>query len=279
MKFSNLRIPNPCHENWDKMSATDRGRFCQSCKKEVFDFTSGQPETFQHIWQEQAGDVCGRFRAEDLAPSWQFWDLSMNRRQPFLRFRRMLASRIAVLGLGLGTAYAQLPPANEGGQLIVRPWKSDKQQNSFIQLSGKVQDVTSKDGLARASLVVLAGDELVAGTYADESGAFELNFPRKKIQSDSLTLKIRYLHHVFVKEGLEIESADVLIELNSIVWMNEVEIATDGSKILMGMGLVGGAVIICESENRQPINSSIPRYDTLEEWIWMNRSDVFSKDF
>ena len=37
MKYK-LEIPNPCHADWNSMIATDQGKFCASCKKEVINF-------------------------------------------------------------------------------------------------------------------------------------------------------------------------------------------------------------------------------------------------
>ncbi|WP_309608991.1 hypothetical protein [Flavobacterium sp.] len=34
-----ITIPNPCTENWNKMSKTEKGRFCNSCNKLVIDFS------------------------------------------------------------------------------------------------------------------------------------------------------------------------------------------------------------------------------------------------
>jgi hypothetical protein len=37
MKYK-LEIPKPCHADWNSMSATNQGKFCASCKKEVINF-------------------------------------------------------------------------------------------------------------------------------------------------------------------------------------------------------------------------------------------------
>ncbi|HEX8014055.1 MAG TPA: energy transducer TonB [Flavobacterium sp.] len=62
-----ISIPEPCHENWDKMSPKDNGRFCLSCCKTVVDFTSMLPEEIQHFFiQNQGNKICGRFKKTQL---------------------------------------------------------------------------------------------------------------------------------------------------------------------------------------------------------------------
>lgn len=34
-----IQIPDPCNEDWDKMTPSKKGAFCKVCSKEVFDFT------------------------------------------------------------------------------------------------------------------------------------------------------------------------------------------------------------------------------------------------
>jgi hypothetical protein len=57
-----ITIPEPCHENWDKMTPKDNGRFCISCSKTVIDFSTMLPEEIQHFFiQNQNNKICGRF--------------------------------------------------------------------------------------------------------------------------------------------------------------------------------------------------------------------------
>ncbi|MBN4070922.1 hypothetical protein JYT72_00300 [Crocinitomix catalasitica] len=39
-----FQIPEPCHENWNEMSPTEKGRFCEKCSKEILDLRALGPE-------------------------------------------------------------------------------------------------------------------------------------------------------------------------------------------------------------------------------------------
>lgn len=60
--MKNLRIPDPCSENWELMSPQEKGRFCSVCNKCVIDFTQKEPQEILQIIEEKPnGSVCGRF--------------------------------------------------------------------------------------------------------------------------------------------------------------------------------------------------------------------------
>lgn len=62
-----LSIPTPCHENWDKMSPVEKGKFCGSCQKQVVDFTKmSDREVAQFFKKPSTGSVCGRFMSDQL---------------------------------------------------------------------------------------------------------------------------------------------------------------------------------------------------------------------
>ncbi|MBF4514828.1 hypothetical protein IRZ71_00640 [Flavobacterium sp. ANB] len=62
-----ITIPEPCHEDWNKMTPDENGRFCLSCSKAVVDFTAMLPNEIQHFFiQNQNKNVCGRFRKSQL---------------------------------------------------------------------------------------------------------------------------------------------------------------------------------------------------------------------
>ncbi|MGB1039778.1 MAG: hypothetical protein ACPGVD_02810 [Flavobacteriales bacterium] len=62
-----LSIPEPCHENWNEMSPTDKGRFCGSCQKEVTDFTQMTKVEIKEFFIRKASEsTCGRFENRQI---------------------------------------------------------------------------------------------------------------------------------------------------------------------------------------------------------------------
>lgn len=60
------KIPQPCHENWQKMTSVEQGKFCTACQKTVVDFSlMSDPEIILHI-SKSSGNICGRFMPEQL---------------------------------------------------------------------------------------------------------------------------------------------------------------------------------------------------------------------
>ena len=60
-----INIPEPCNEDWNKMTTTDKGRFCNSCAKTVVDFTNMLPNEIEQYFQKNA-NVCGRLKSSQL---------------------------------------------------------------------------------------------------------------------------------------------------------------------------------------------------------------------
>ncbi len=62
-------IPNPCHENWDKMTPDEQGRFCSVCSKTVVDFTRmSDNEVLNYFSNYKNGSICGRIKKQPQLP-------------------------------------------------------------------------------------------------------------------------------------------------------------------------------------------------------------------
>ena len=78
-----LQIPEPCHENWDKMTPVDKGRFCDSCQKAVVDFTGmSDAQLVAFFKKPSTGSVCGRFFNDQLDRDFEM----PRKRLPWLKY-------------------------------------------------------------------------------------------------------------------------------------------------------------------------------------------------
>lgn len=67
MKNYKISIPKPCHEDWNKMTTNEKGRFCGSCVKTVVDFTEKSAKEIQEFFTENKGKrICGHFKRKQL---------------------------------------------------------------------------------------------------------------------------------------------------------------------------------------------------------------------
>ncbi len=66
-KWHKVTIPKPCHEDWNKMTPNNKGKFCDVCTKTVIDFTNKSSVEIQNILFENKGKrVCGHFYKSQL---------------------------------------------------------------------------------------------------------------------------------------------------------------------------------------------------------------------
>ena len=67
MKNFIVSIPEPCHEDWNKMEPDAKGKFCNSCSKSVFDFSTKTDTEIKSILLEYKDQkVCGHFKKSQV---------------------------------------------------------------------------------------------------------------------------------------------------------------------------------------------------------------------
>jgi hypothetical protein len=62
-----LVIPEPCHEDWEKMTPNEQGKFCNSCAKSVIDFsTMTDTQLINYFQQLKEEHICGNFSPDQI---------------------------------------------------------------------------------------------------------------------------------------------------------------------------------------------------------------------
>ncbi len=174
-----ISIPQPCNEDWHKMTPTEQGRFCNACQKCVVDFTGfTDRQLFEYLNTNKGLKICGRFENTQLnrpihVPS-----------QPHsLLYKCFIA-------LGLTLILSQAPIEN----IYAAPFKTDLLSRQYIaEDSSKTKTDTSAkvyiiDGVkvysTRGTNIVQGGasidqvEVMQSGTSAKNDGQVrELNQP------------------------------------------------------------------------------------------------------
>lgn len=95
--MKNFAIPKPCQQNWENMLPDEKGKFCNSCVKSVYDFTQSSSAEIKDIYDAENGNICGRFQKEQLFQPSIPQNLA-------LRFQRFAQNKGARLGMVMAVA-------------------------------------------------------------------------------------------------------------------------------------------------------------------------------
>ena len=169
-----LQIPEPCHEDWDKMIPGDKGRFCDSCQKTVHDFTGmSDAQLISFFKKPSTGSVCGRFHNDQLERDFE----SPRKRLPWLKYFFQLALPVFLTTM---KTHAQGKPVFKENLLVDSAIStcSKSQEEEYIlgnlmpskYLSGLVIDEQGK-GIPYATVFIKGTTN---GASCDSVGFFKL---------------------------------------------------------------------------------------------------------
>ena len=193
-----LQIPEPCHEDWNKMTPGDKGRFCDSCQKAVVDFTGmTDMQLIAFFKKPSTGSVCGRFYNDQLHR-----DIEIPRKRlPWMKYFLQL---IVPAFLFTSKAKAQgnlrligdttvLVDSNKQGKNINESCGNKTDSTKSKKITGKLVD--EKGGAIPYASVVIKGTR--SGVAADANGNFSidpfLNQPKATLVFSSVGFETREL--------------------------------------------------------------------------------------
>jgi hypothetical protein len=195
-----ITIPNPCSEDWQTMTATEKGQFCAVCQKCVVDFTTMTDAEIIRYLDGQKGKTCGRFTKEQLnrplTPPNRF-------KMPFAKW--VLASTFSLSFLLPKEGFAAVPMVQTQKtfvsfqEIVTSQNIDDKTITDSLFIKGIVLDSVRKEGLYGATIII---KDTQIGTQTDYDGRFEFSVP-KAYQNKDITLTITFITY---------ETKDVLIQ-------------------------------------------------------------------
>jgi hypothetical protein len=184
MKSINISIPKPCHEDWEKMTKNEQGKFCNLCAKTVIDFTQKSIEEIKSILSVNAGTkLCGRFKNEQLSPQ-KTYIIDVNLLPINLSFKK--AVRLAILVVFFSTLFSC---SNHNNEKILGEISTDTSiisNTNFDTLNKPIQPENNNIENNKQN-VILTGDVVVE---EKEFTKGEVKSPNDNSFKDSLNKKL-----------------------------------------------------------------------------------------
>lgn len=178
-----LQMPQPCHENWNKMTQFEQGRFCNSCSKIIYDFTDFSTDEIVDFINNSTDMVCGRIqsnRADTKVKSYAFW-----------------ATLIMIALFLLSNPIIAQTPAES---LVIE--QISKQY--FNTLSGQITDQETGESLPFVNVIVKQNGKFIAGATTDFDGFYLLQIDPAVTKFD---LHVSYIGFDNLNlEGMQFES-------------------------------------------------------------------------
>jgi Carboxypeptidase regulatory-like domain len=165
-----IEIPDPCNQDWSKMTPTNNGRFCDHCQTNVVDFSGWTDAMLFDFFSKKQNNVCGRYDAHQV---------SRTIKLPYQPQSRLY--RIAV-SMGLVLMFTQMPSASAKrapyvieNVCAVNNFDDDfDPQSGLGSISGRVSDENHK--LFAGVKVELIQNKIVVGrTTTDSTGEYSFS--------------------------------------------------------------------------------------------------------
>lgn len=161
-----ITIPTPCHENWQQMTTVDKGRFCASCEKKVFDFTNSSDREIAAVLKNSENS-CGRFKANQLNR-----DLIVPKEKSTL-WVAASAAVVSFLTIGTYKVLAQEPIATEQHQEYNHQIMGKVAQPRPIIITGIVNNINGE--ILPGASITIKGKTIEKQTDIDGKFSIEAN--------------------------------------------------------------------------------------------------------
>jgi len=206
-----IEIPKPCHENWQEMTPSQKGRFCTNCQKEVIDFTQLSSSEISRR-TKNSKNLCGRFTQSQL-----------QQKYPFASHNKLSRLGIA-LGLGSIIAIAQPSFAQEKQNKKIGVYQNDTHLENEVTSIRKTNDsITISGTVTDNENLPLPGTNIIQlntknRTQADFDGNFSIKISKKDFNDGNLVFSFIG----FETQQLKIKEKEFLISMKPNGELDEV---------------------------------------------------------
>jgi len=224
-KSYELKIENPCDQNWNAMSKNDAGKYCHQCSKNVIDFTILSDKEIIKSLEQNSGNLCGRLsnKQQNRIISYEqpttysyFYKILTG----FLLFGSSQNSFATDKKIELQKEIITINDSNKiqnNEEIKHKPFTDDKRK----YLSGVVLDSDTKEPLYG---VIIFIKELNIGAKTDFDGEFKLAIP-DSISTKKMTISFDYIGY---------EKMNYSFEIKDLPIKKEFLMAEDSERFMLG---------------------------------------------
>lgn len=205
-KKINISIQQPCTQNFESLEKTKTGGFCQSCGKEVFDFSKMSEKDLFNYFNKSSSRICGKFNSNQLG--------SLNHPTPLLQNtipKAILATAMLTIAF-FSNGNAQQTIDNTKNRVEYRPTdlipiKSKALNDSVYTLTGRILNKNNDEGLGGVTILIKKTQN---GVLSDLNGNFSLNYVSKN--NPIVTLQFSFIGFVTEERTVELSENQIQIE-------------------------------------------------------------------
>lgn len=203
-------IAEPCHENWNQMSPTEKGAFCGKCQIDVVDFSNKTALEVKQILHDNIGKhLCGRFKKvqlEELNSEYLVWE---NQSTQTFQSKFLLAC-VLVFGMTLFSSCAN----GIGQDPLPIDFGIEKIKDSLFHPT----DTLKSEQIDEVKTNLIDYTEIVMGDFAYE--------PEEIIVEDSAA--------IHPTDSIETNQLEIP-KIDEIIWADEIHINPDAG---MSVGVI-----------------------------------------
>ena len=181
-----LKIAEPCHEDWSKMTSVQKGKHCAVCAKQVIDFSENSREEIIDYLDGSEGQTCGRFKKGQIDV---YGERHNAIKKPVIPlYKTIAASIIAILGPGVPSVIAQDHERFQMGGVTSRPIEDVVKNNSNLSIKGKIS--SHNQFVENAKVSIYTGGKLITSILTKIDGKYVFELGKGVLVNNRFTVKV-----------------------------------------------------------------------------------------
>ena len=170
-KSIQISVPNPCHEDWNKMTHQEQGRFCSRCQKCVLDFTGYTDEQlYNYLLAHKNERICGRVHISQTNRA-----IQLPAQPHSALYKWVIAAGLVLIFTATpeSNTFAQAPLTEQTAPNFTAPQNKDNNNNSTGKIEGVVLDENGEP-IYGAVVQAIIGGLTKGGAVTDINGKFNI---------------------------------------------------------------------------------------------------------